>query len=182
MVPSSSVEFIYDLELPSSEEIVDSKISPTPSAILPTVHPAMEYVEGGRPVGLRLIPSNSSYGGPTMLPRLRRVTPFSKQAFLSYERTQAVENREPTTLLNRSLGNIQDHESQDEPNYENHFAKDIHGTFDYHHEGPAGVVSTCPWNEPNLLHIDSCSHNIDSGVSVHGAISTHFYACRLLGK
>lgn len=171
--PRSSVEFIHDLELPSSEEIVDSKILRTPSAFPPTVNLAMEYVDGGHPIGLRPIPSNSSYGGPTLLPRLRRVTPFSKQASPSYGRTLAVENCEPTTLLNRSLGNIQDHGSLDELNCDNHFAKDFHETFDYHHEGPAGVVSTCPWNEPNLFPIDSCSHSIDSLDTVHAVISNN---------
>lgn len=168
-----SVEFIHVLELPFTEKTVNSNILPTPSAFLPPVHLAVEDVDGGRPVGLRPIPSNSSYGTPRLLPRLRRVTTFSKQASLSYGRTRAVENCEPTTLLKRSLGNIQVHWSLDELDRENHLAKDFHGMFDYHHERAAGVVSSCSWNTLDLFPIDSCSRSIDSPDPVRAAISNN---------
>lgn len=91
--PSSSVEFIHDFNLRSTD--VDSKISPTPPTSPPPEHLAVIDVDRGYPAELLAIPSNPKNGAPAPLPRLRRVTPFSKRAFMSCGRTR--ENIVPTS-------------------------------------------------------------------------------------
>jgi metal transporter CNNM len=170
--PGSTVEFIHEFNLPSTEETVDSKM-PTSSAFLPPVHLAVIDVDGGCPTRLRPNPSNSGYRATILLPRLRRVTPFSKQGSLSYRRTQAAEHCEPTSLVKQSIENIQDDGLLDEFDCENHLVKDSDGKLNYHHEGVAGVISACSWNEPDLFAVDSCTHSIDSPVPVLTVISNN---------
>jgi hypothetical protein len=170
----SSVEFIHDFDVPSAENRVDSIISPKSLVSPPPEHLAVINIGGVCPAKLHTIPSNSKYSASTSLPRLHRVTPFSKQASMNNERIQTVKHSESTALTERSMENIQGDGSLDGVDYETHLTKGSQGMFSDHYEGDVGVVLNFSWNEPDVFPIDSCFYGIASPEPVLAAISNKF--------
>jgi hypothetical protein len=74
-----------------------------PPTLAPPDHLATADISSGHPPEVLAIPANSNRDDPIPLPRLGRVTPFSKQASIGHERNQEYAIASLKTVIKNGL-------------------------------------------------------------------------------